>query len=94
MGALPCGAPDRFVCEGTPHECGGGPCHFQLGCETFVCALDGPPCPDLCQEVYPGICEASCNAPSPSCPDGYTAASDGSCWTGLCVPFEVCAIGL
>ena len=95
MGALACGTPDRFVCDGTPHSCdSSGPCHFQLGCETFVCALDGPPCPDQCLEIYAGICEASCNALPPSCPDGYAPASDGFCWTGYCVPFEVCAIPL
>ena len=93
-GGLPCGTPDKAVCESVPHQCDQGPCEFQLGCEVFKCSLDGAPCPDQCLEVSAGICDAMCDSTPPNCPEGTTAASDGFCWTGLCVPFEVCAMGL
>ena len=31
-----------------------------------------------------------CDAVPPSCPPGQTAESNGSCYTGFCIPATVC----
>ena len=86
-GRVECGEPDRNVCEGVAPRCDLDFCDGVIGCAAQVC-------PDFecfeCAPVIAGMCDASCDAPLPLCPPGWVPASDGFCWTGLCVEENVC----
>jgi hypothetical protein len=43
--------------------------------------------PELAGYCYLGV---TCEAVTPSCPDGTLPGSDGTCWTGYCIPVADC----
>lgn len=52
-------------------------------CELGSCELAPLPCNPL---------EVACDALPPVCPDGMLPSIDGACWSGLCVPAELCDV--
>jgi hypothetical protein len=87
-GNIQCGFAGDYICQGTQPSCRGF-CDGTIGCEHAVCPQNGPPC-DVCIPILPGICDSSCDEPPPSCPAGFVGATDGFCWTGLCIPESFC----
>lgn len=94
--AAHCSTPAPGECAGARPGCEGarvvGPRSCDIpGCVPAV-AADGfmdpvKPCVLVTRET----CQALCFALPPSCPDGWSAEADGSCWTGRCIPIDVCA---
>lgn len=60
------------------------------GCVPAVAAEGFMEPVDRCVAVTASSCTVACRAVMPSCPDGTTAEADGFCWTGRCIPSEVC----
>lgn len=73
----------------TAHPTGLGSCDV-AGCVPAV-AADGFMDPvDPCVAVTAQSCTVACRSLPPTCPDGTTAEGDGSCWTGRCIPADLC----
>jgi hypothetical protein len=95
-----CGFVPAWACSGGQATCSDAsgssptPCHGVAGCELTQPSqrLDcDPPCQPKCTPVTGGSCDTLCNSAPPKCDPGTVAQSDGSCWTGWCIPAEVCA---
>lgn len=94
-----CWVTSTWGCGGAPPQCPdiGGPggefaCKSTPGCVVASCSPDVN-CNELvCRPVVAGSCTALCNAIPPSCPPGTVAEADGSCWTGYCIPADVCPV--
>lgn len=94
----PCGVAPPWACAGAEANCaidpGGSttPCHTVPGCTAGYCSLDTTCKTDpVCVPVTKGSCTALCDGIPPPCPAGTVAESDGFCYTGLCIPADVCA---
>lgn len=91
-----CGFSPGWACAGGVPDCGapGGsptPCGAYPGCVEATCSPDVNCPPDIqCRPVTGGTCQNQCDSVPPSCPEGTIAESDGFCYTGYCVPAEVC----
>ncbi len=91
-----CGVIPSGACTGQAPSCGppGGsptPCGAQPGCIEATCSPDVNCPPDVeCHPVIGGMCSTECDSVPPTCPTGTTAESDGFCYTGYCIPVEVC----
>lgn len=87
-GAAPsCGAP--LDCSEATPNLGLGSCSI-AGCVPAVesACLEG--CWVSCRPVTAGSCEALCDIVEPPCPDGMVAEATGGCYSGFCIPGEVC----
>ncbi len=89
-----CGQVPGWACSGGSATCGdpGGsvtPCASVAGCVLAVCDPTQP-CMESCHPVTAGSCTSSCDAVPPPCPAGTIAESDGFCYTGFCIPADVC----
>ncbi len=89
-GDFDCGFVGEYVCQNTFPNCSGF-CEGTMGCEPGVCSLGGPQC-QACVPIVPGVCGSQCDSPPPPCPPGFVPASDGFCWTGLCIDGAVCGV--
>lgn len=97
-----CGATPDWACAGGQADCnidpGGSknPCSSVAGCLPAYCSLNLENCPQEpeCHPATKGTCSTLCDSVPPPCPDGTYAESDGFCYTGYCVPTNVCVIGL
>jgi hypothetical protein len=85
-GEFDCGFVGEYICQGVTPNCNGF-CEGTMGCEPAICASS--PCPG-CQAIVPNVCTAVCDVPPPPCPPGFVAASDGVCWTGMCIDQFIC----
>jgi hypothetical protein len=75
--------PDRFE---DPQECLMAP-----GCVTATDPTCAPDCDPQCVGVYEDSCAAaSCDEPAPTCPAGQRPVVTSGCYTGLCMPADVC----
>lgn len=68
-----------------PADCAQGMCD-QWGIEQAVCRFG------VCvvDELACNPADAICAVPAPACDDGFTAEVANGCWTGACVPVELC----
>jgi hypothetical protein len=96
-GAPACGTVPDWACSGAPPLCPPIDGANTLACEATRGCVVAECSPDIdcnavhkCSPVSAGSCVSSCNSIPPNCPIGTTAESDGSCWTGFCIPAEVC----
>ncbi|MEZ4293339.1 MAG: hypothetical protein R3B70_00055 [Polyangiaceae bacterium] len=96
-GATPCGFVPEWACAGKEPNCqidpGGSPtpCATVAGCIPEYCNLNVDCDVDpVCAPIQANICIALCESIPPPCPEGTVAKTNGSCWTGTCVPAEVC----
>ncbi len=97
-----CGTTPGWACDGGKADCnidpGGSaaPCATTEGCLPANCSLTLNSCTQdpVCHPATKGTCTTQCDAVPPPCPDGTYAESDGFCYTGYCVPMNVCVIGL
>jgi len=65
------------------------PCGYDAGCVFARCA-EGFGCTDACHPVTGSMCRTTCDSEGPPCPEGETPEADGDCWTGFCIPSDVC----
>jgi hypothetical protein len=97
-----CGNTPGWACDGKQADCnidpGGStaPCATVPGCLPTYCSLTLESCPGdpVCHPATKGTCLNQCNSPPPPCPNGTYPESDGLCYTGYCVPQDVCVTGL
>jgi hypothetical protein len=98
--AMPtCGTIPAWACTGGAPECpvigqgGDYACDATPGCVVASCSPDAN-CGNehQCHPVGAGSCTALCDAVPPTCPVGFAAEANGSCWTGYCIPGEVCGL--
>lgn len=97
-----CGQTPDWACNGGQANCnidpGGSksPCATVAGCLPVYCSLNLESCPGepICHPATKGTCTTMCDSVPPPCPMGTYAESDGFCYTGYCVPENVCVIGL
>ncbi|MBK8258974.1 MAG: hypothetical protein IPK82_40730 [Polyangiaceae bacterium] len=92
-----CGFIPEWACNGKQPDCdidpGGStePCATAAGCIPAYCNLNLDCTTDpICHPIGGNICTAFCESLPPPCPDGTTAETNGSCWTGMCIPAELC----
>mgnify|MGYP001392208920 CR=1 FL=1 len=93
--ATHCSRPARGECAGARTDCAaarvvGRSCDTP-GCVPAVAAEGAMDPVEPCVEVTGATCLALCFALPPSCPMGTSAEADGACWTGRCIPADVCA---
>ncbi|MCA9606537.1 MAG: hypothetical protein KC619_13120 [Myxococcales bacterium] len=94
-GHTTCGDTPLWVCPEAPPNCGAatptglGACSVP-GCVPVVAAEGFMDPAQPCAPVTAGSCTTSCRMVMPTCPEGTTAEGDGFCYTGLCIPAEVC----
>lgn len=90
-GAAMCGYPSKENCAGLPADCFDDYCPANPGC-TPACKTDasGNCVTDECHAVTADTCTSFCDGIPPNCPPGYTAEQNGSCFTGFCIPGQVC----
>jgi hypothetical protein len=94
--SIPCESAPGWACAGEPAPCGdpGGspvPCATAPGCVAAYCALDADCETDpVCTPVTAGSCTVACESEPPPCPGGTVAEGDGACYTGNCIPAELC----
>lgn len=96
-----CGTTPDWACKGGQADCnidpqgGAEPCATVPGCLPAECSLELNSCTGLkCHAATPGTCSPQCKQTPPTCPGGtWPEAADG-CYTGYCVPENVCVIGL
>lgn len=101
-GPAPCGSAPSWACAGEEAPCanvdpGGSlsPCASVAGCVPAYCATDADCTTDpVCHPATAGSCTTECDAIPPPCPDGTYPESDGFCYTGFCVPQDLCVISL
>lgn len=92
-----CGTTPQWACAGGKADCSINalgsvePCHAKAGCTAAYCPV-GAMCnvDPVCTPVTKGTCTALCDGLPPPCPPGTFAEANGSCYTGLCVPADVC----
>lgn len=87
-GNFDCGFAGQYVCQGSVPNCNWF-CEGTMGCEPAICGSS--PCPG-CQAIIANVCDAVCDVPAPPCPPGFVAASDGVCWTGMCIDQVICGL--
>lgn len=92
-----CGSIPEWACNGKQPDCnidpGGSsePCATVAGCIPAYCNLNQMCEPNpVCHPIIAEICTAFCESVPPPCADGLTPEANGSCWTGLCIPGELC----
>jgi hypothetical protein len=95
-GGVECAFVPDWACDGGTPTCREpqwsndiNPCGFDAGCVLAECA-EGWTCADACHPVSESMCRTACDSIGPACPDGETAEADGDCWTGFCIPSDVC----
>lgn len=94
---LPCGSSPEWACNGKEPFCedpgvSAEPCTALPGCVPAYCALDEDCTTDpVCHPVKPDMCLSLCDSVPPPCPDGTFAETDGFCWTGKCIPQDLCS---
>ncbi|MFO0591436.1 MAG: hypothetical protein U0441_28060 [Polyangiaceae bacterium] len=96
-----CGQTPDWACTGGQADCNidpGGvtPCDTVAGCLPAQCSpiLESCPASVVCHPATKGTCLVNCKQTPPPCPAGtWPEATDG-CYTGYCVPENVCVIGL
>lgn len=90
----PCGNATIWACSGGTPSCTGqaGNCGADPGCAQATCSVESGPCPgDECHPVTAEICgPALCNAIPPTCPGGTLPEHEADCYTGWCIPADVC----
>lgn len=96
-----CGFVPEWACNGKEPSCnidpGGSPepCATEPGCVPAYCSLDADCTTDpVCHPVKPNMCIAACASLPPPCPDGTAPEANGGCWTGSCIPQELCVFDL
>jgi hypothetical protein len=64
--------------------------HSVDGCPNEGCVRPFELC--IPEGTTPGACygEVLCDAPAPACPTGRTPGIDGGCYTGACIPDDLC----
>jgi hypothetical protein len=94
-GGTSCGFVPSWFCEQEPAPCSSiQACSITPGCVLAECATSDPNCQPECHAVTAGTCTAFCEIEPPPCPDDLIAEADGACYTGFCVPLNLCAIPL
>lgn len=90
-GAPLCGVPSKENCAGLPADCSDDYCPANIGC-VVACETDasGMCTNTACHPVTAGSCTSLCDGIPPPCPPEFTAEQDGSCYTGFCIPDQVC----
>lgn len=90
-----CGQTAAWECPELGPDCGSavptglGSCSVP-GCVPAVAAEGFMDPVEPCVAVTAASCTVACRAVMPNCPEGTTAEGDGSCWTGRCIPAEIC----
>lgn len=97
----PCGDAPEWACNGKQANCeidpGGSsiPCATKAGCIPAYCPVNADcPVDPVCHPVTAGLCTNECDAIPPDCAPGTYAENDGFCYTGFCIPQELCVIAL
>ena len=97
----PCGQTPAWACSGGQANCAvdpsgsSTPCATVAGCIPAYCPTDVTCKTDpVCHPAKAGACVATCNAIPPPCPAGTYPETDGFCYTGSCIPENLCVIGL
>jgi hypothetical protein len=97
-----CGQVPEWACSGGAAACanvdpGGSktPCATVAGCIPAYCPTNKDCTTDpVCHAATKDACITQCDAVPPPCPAGTYAESDGFCYTGYCIPENLCVIGL
>ena len=90
-----CGFIPSWACGGNKLTCGQPngsitPCADVPGCVLATCdPMAG--CQPECHPVTGDSCTNDCDSVPPPCPPGTVAEADGFCYTGWCIPSDVCA---
>ena len=84
-----CGQTPPWACSGGSAQCPSGFCQGTIGCVAATCPI-GVGCIEQCHPVSAGMCSVTCLADPPECPPGTVPEADGLCYTGLCIPADVC----
>ena len=97
-----CGQTPGWACEGGQADCniepygGAEPCATVAGCLPAQCSLTLNSCPGdiTCHPARKDTCSVTCKQAPPPCPSGTWPEAVNDCYTGYCVPENVCVIGL
>ncbi|MFO0619717.1 MAG: hypothetical protein U0414_44445 [Polyangiaceae bacterium] len=89
---LSCGVVSKENCAGLPATCESAYCPANAGC-VQVCEPDanGQCMAGPCHPVTAGSCTSVCDGIPPNCPPGFVPEQDGTCYTGFCIPDQVCS---
>ncbi len=92
-----CGIVPEWGCFGKQADCNINPggsaelCTSVPGCTPAYCNLNQDCTTDpVCHPVFADMCVSLCNAIPPPCPNGTTAETNGSCYTGFCIEQQLC----